>query len=116
MSFYFGRLWRYYSAITLCCGWAQYKYYGPYGKRYYHDHDKILLMAIPFVNLLFIPYVMGHICGTLHDRLLYKLNPTYYQKLINSYDESFRLYLSTVHSKDSNNAVGGTGNPQITYF
>lgn len=117
MSFYFKGGWRFYTAITACVGWIKYKRSGTYGARYYSQHDELLLGCIPGVNLLFIPFVTGHILATMHDKLLYKMNPLRYQKLVEDYEKSLKLYLESkwLGSGSSIGRISGGGTGGSTH-
>lgn len=100
-----------------------YKYEGQIGKELYYAYRQCepetgyqIVTIIPIINVIYIPSHIGYYCGTLHDKLLYKLRPQYYQNKIDKYLE-LRKKINKQEQEDRRfKSYGGTGNTQITFF
>lgn len=117
-----------YFVFLVSLGWMSHKTYAPYGQRnvenvrgniiYYSPITNISHIPLLIVyNIITIPFAIGYNAAIKHDDILYYFNPSYYQKLIDSYKKYVKMRDEVFWaSRDNQIRGGGTGVPQITYF
>lgn len=90
-----------------------------YGERHtYHDSGLQVWTMIPGISIaIFPPIYLGYYLAELHDKLIYMIWPTYYQKRIDDFVEKERTEAVERELDRQKNGWGsGSGNPQITLF
>ena len=127
-SFFTQKIIPKYFVFLVSLGWMSHKTYAPYGQRnvengrtniiYYSSIANILHIPLFIVyNIVYIPYTMGYNAAIKHDDILYYFNPSYHQKLIDSYKKYIKMRDEAFWaSRDNQIRGGGTGVPQLTYF
>ncbi len=104
------------------------KTYAPYGQRNVENGRTDIIyysfpVYIPHIplllayNIISIPFAIGYNAAIKHDDILYYFNPSYHQKLIDSYKKYIKMRDEAFWASRDNQIRGGsTGVPQLTYF